>query len=576
MESRTQWTCLVDTQGQVSEWEDKTGKHYLSAFPQVIGYAQALLYSKRDALTFYYHKADENLWFQIALQRHQQEFTVIRAKQVELPFGLSKRELDILILISSGLSNTEIAAQLYISERTVAKHIEHIFGKTNIDNRTLLAVFAITENLCCLPLPGNLTRSMLTAYEIETIAKNRQALANKPFFSTKRESSRPIIIGVPYVEQGIGQIDTQELLNGTTLAVETINRQGGINGRELRIERAGFCVEDKKSILRAYQQLFDKEVDAISTSYACYSAETHELVASEGIPYLHLATHSSSNKLAQNLSPEKIDNIFQVCASDVNYSQGIMRFLQEYQYHYPHLVKKKHIVVITVKWQWIDIGIDCLIHTLRAQNWKVDVLELEQSASPFLYAMGQIHNLSPSLIVVASYFTEDIINFYTEFSKQPSNAIIYSIYAPSALLPHQQMCEGVLWATTTGLSANHVGQCFHQHYQRFFGHQPSYSQASVAYDQVQILANTWRHTVSPRNFKEVLSGIRSLAYHGVNGTYYFGADSQIGLTYPDDTMDLSISQPHLIFQIQQGKSKVIAPSLFAESAFRLPPWFKLK
>lgn len=67
----------------------------------------------------------------------------------------------------------------------------------------------------------------------------------------------PIIIGVPYVEHGIGEIDTRELLNGTQLAVNQINQQGGINGRELQIATAGFCVKDKASILGAYNTLLD-------------------------------------------------------------------------------------------------------------------------------------------------------------------------------------------------------------------------------------------------------------------------------------------------------------------------------
>ena len=111
------------------------------------------------------------------------------------------------------------------------------------------------------------------------------------FFPLKKTSADPLLLACLNVEDGIGQIDTQELLNGTILAIDTINRQGGINGRELRLETAGFRVNSPQSILNAYHSLFDREIDAISTSYACYSAEIHELAASKGIPYLHIATH---------------------------------------------------------------------------------------------------------------------------------------------------------------------------------------------------------------------------------------------------------------------------------------------
>lgn len=47
---------------------------------------------------------------------------------------LSPRELDVIRLISKGLGNKEIAAQLFISEFTVSTHRKNIFRKTNTHN----------------------------------------------------------------------------------------------------------------------------------------------------------------------------------------------------------------------------------------------------------------------------------------------------------------------------------------------------------------------------------------------------------------------------------------------------------
>jgi LuxR family maltose regulon positive regulatory protein len=49
---------------------------------------------------------------------------------------LSERELDVLAAIAEGLSNQEIAARLYISERTVKWHASNIYGKLQVSNRT--------------------------------------------------------------------------------------------------------------------------------------------------------------------------------------------------------------------------------------------------------------------------------------------------------------------------------------------------------------------------------------------------------------------------------------------------------
>ncbi|MBS6673698.1 MAG: ABC transporter substrate-binding protein, partial [Haemophilus paraphrohaemolyticus] len=306
------------------------------------------------------------------------------------------------------------------------------------------------------------------------------------------------------------------------------------------------------------------------------SPEIHELVAQSGIPYLHIATHSNSDKKAHNLPISQFDNIFQVCASDTNYGSGVSRFLQTYQHYYPNLLQNRIILVIRVKWQPIDIGIDKLIFDLKKEHWRVEVLDLDKKEQDFENAMKAIHQIFPSMVVLASYFAEDMVNFHHAFTQQPTNAVLYSIYAPSAFLPENQPCEGVIWSTTSGLSQNYLGQQFCQHYEQFFGYQPSYSQASIAFDQVNILANVWKQSFSTRAFKTISEGIRAMPHYGVNGTYYFGTGTQTGLTYPDNTKDLSISLPHLVYQIQQGYSRIIAPEMFANTFFKLPPWFSVK
>jgi DNA-binding NarL/FixJ family response regulator len=64
------------------------------------------------------------------------------ARNVDNPAGLSLRELEVLKLIALGKSNKEIGDQLFLSVRTVEKHVANIFGKAAISGRaeaTLLA-----------------------------------------------------------------------------------------------------------------------------------------------------------------------------------------------------------------------------------------------------------------------------------------------------------------------------------------------------------------------------------------------------------------------------------------------------
>ncbi|MEM8642200.1 MAG: response regulator transcription factor [Cyanobacteria bacterium P01_G01_bin.54] len=55
---------------------------------------------------------------------------------------LTPRELEILTLIAQGANNREIAAQLYIAEKTVKNHITNILGRLGVRDRTQAAIVA--------------------------------------------------------------------------------------------------------------------------------------------------------------------------------------------------------------------------------------------------------------------------------------------------------------------------------------------------------------------------------------------------------------------------------------------------
>ncbi|EOT22652.1 hypothetical protein C805_03504 [Eubacterium sp. 14-2] len=60
---------------------------------------------------------------------------------------LTKREMEVLKLLSVGLYNKEIGEKLNISERTVKNHISSIFKKIEVTDRTQAAVFSIRNKL---------------------------------------------------------------------------------------------------------------------------------------------------------------------------------------------------------------------------------------------------------------------------------------------------------------------------------------------------------------------------------------------------------------------------------------------
>jgi DNA-binding CsgD family transcriptional regulator len=82
---------------------------------------------------------------------------------------LSERELEIVELVASGMTNERIAEKLEISKRTVDNHISNILNKTAANNRVELVRWALVwgkvclDQVNCCSLPSPQAKSQLPA-----------------------------------------------------------------------------------------------------------------------------------------------------------------------------------------------------------------------------------------------------------------------------------------------------------------------------------------------------------------------------------------------------------------------------
>lgn len=63
------------------------------------------------------------------------------------PGGLSPREVEVLALVASGKTNRAIAAELFLSEKTVARHVSNIFTKLRLSSRSAATAYAYEHDL---------------------------------------------------------------------------------------------------------------------------------------------------------------------------------------------------------------------------------------------------------------------------------------------------------------------------------------------------------------------------------------------------------------------------------------------
>lgn len=74
----------------------------------------------------------------------------MEAERISHEVLLSTRELEIVELVVTGLSNHKIAQQLEISKRTVDNHISNILKKTGVTNRVELVRWSLQWGKVCL------------------------------------------------------------------------------------------------------------------------------------------------------------------------------------------------------------------------------------------------------------------------------------------------------------------------------------------------------------------------------------------------------------------------------------------
>jgi DNA-binding NarL/FixJ family response regulator len=70
-----------------------------------------------------------------------------QVKRINRMDELTKREKEVLLELTKGKSNKEIASSLFITEKTVKTHISNIFSKLEVTDRTQAALYAVREGI---------------------------------------------------------------------------------------------------------------------------------------------------------------------------------------------------------------------------------------------------------------------------------------------------------------------------------------------------------------------------------------------------------------------------------------------
>ena len=71
----------------------------------------------------------------------------LREGKTQFPDGLTAREAEVLCLVSSGQTNKQVAGELFLSDKTAARHLSNIFCKIGVSTRAGATAYAFEHNL---------------------------------------------------------------------------------------------------------------------------------------------------------------------------------------------------------------------------------------------------------------------------------------------------------------------------------------------------------------------------------------------------------------------------------------------
>lgn len=554
-----------------------------SAPPPLTMYARGLLRTTRDNVRFLWRDVD--VWLAVSVERQRRhdlhrDQAVLTYAPVQVPGGVTDREINILTLLALGLTNVQIASRLGTSARTVSTQIERMLVKLGQPSRGGLAALAVDAGLIQLPIPGGpegLSTIGPVEVELATLDTEGTARIASHAISVTFPSLRPFRLGTLLGACGTSTADADEMRRGSTLAVEEVNRQGGVAGRSIEHVIRRVDIFDPQDVERGTLELIDQDVDAITTSYvSAQNPFVLDLVADHQLPFLHTATWEDQVRQVQE-NPGRYGMVFQTCPSETHYGHGLLRLLVDLEDHGTWQPRDRTILAVEVDTNGAHTTNEEFLAEASRMSWNVtDVVHVPLRDVDWSEVLDRIEKTRPDVIMVNHFVPDVLVSLQRIIAKARVQALTYYVYGASMPYFRDSLgsdADGVIWSTVTGLYEDPLGRDFQARYRQRFGTDPGWSQASASYDQVQILAGAWSATAT-RDRREVAAYLRKSAHRGLNGVYFMGGEGQSALGYPDVTPDASMGQAHLVFQIQEGESRIISPFPHGTvEAFRRPGWF---
>lgn len=543
----------------------------------LMGYARSFMENDADSATFLC-KGPQSSLLRVFIGRSagKDDLVEMRLDEIVHPWGLTFRELEVLSLIVCGMTNPEIAGTLEITVRTVSSHIEHILNRTDQTTRSALSALAVDQGLILLPLPeGDFCPPNLTVFRLERRLRSAGCTRRRTDGASRFPRLTPAPLRIGAIVPDSCQVEADDMLSGIQIAQEETNARGGIDGRMIEHASATGDVFDVTSMRTSLRTLADQGIDALVFGYSMDYVNIGSFLEAASdlkVPVIHASTSSRAINYVED-NPASLGSVFHICGGDALYGPGFTRFLENIHDRIPDSGGRRLAVISAPPGMEVfgrrDADRACCL------GWHITSIGREESVSgpaERWRIVRALEDCQPDVVLAPTFLDETLLMSVLRWRQgNPRRPVVFSHYTPSIagfLERAGALSEGLVWATQTGTYGDRFGSSFRARFSERFGREPGYSQASVQYDTVNLLVRAWKDVRNPLDSSAVVASLRQVVHRGVNGSYWLGGKGQAPLTLPDHTLDASVAQAQLIFQVQGGCHRIIGPSPYTEALFR--------
>ena len=397
--------------------------------------------------------------------------------------------------------------------------------------------------------------------------------------ATAAFGAEPIVIGIPAAQSGpVGVADHQDWTNGAMMAIEELNAKGGVLGRPIEAKIVDLDMLSPEGNVAGFQSLIEGGAHAIASAFTIIPQPAMDTAAPSGIPYVHGNT-STVNVDLYRADPQKYRNVFQLDVPEKWYGTGFVRFMSDLKASGQWEPKNNKVHIVQGQISYTQLISQATQEAVAKTNgeWEIAaVTDIQFPVQDWAPVIRALQDTDAGAIMIDHWVAAELAAFAQQYAYDPvPGALVYLQYGPSQpefLDLAAGAGEGMVWGTVYGVYADESGAAFREKYRAKYPGTMGMVYTGGGYDAVNILASAWESVGDPSNFDAVGDYIRNIEYRGINGFYKIDPDTNSGVSYPNMVSDPEAGQAHLFFQVQDDEHRIIAPSPYAETSFRLAPW----